>query len=814
MNAARLMAGSVVLVFSCGRQSPERAYQSALQAWRNGNSTEGLALTRTLKSSCPPVSECRLKARLLEAEILLYDNQLAPAASILAENMPDNAPALRARRNMLEGAIQVVGGDLNAAEDSLRVAQQLASSSGAWDVLLDAETWNGRLLYLLKRPGPAEDVFRHAADEAAGRQDAYREAIALNGLNMIRLLENRFDEAIPGFIRIVQSAERGGLQRILSIASTNLGICYSNLGNFDEARSCLRRGIDLLGESGLTSYRMNLLGEIGNTYLRQGDANQAVPFYQKAVALARNNQDAALWNRNLASAFVETADWDAAERSNRVAASLGKDSASTAKILSTSAAIAAGKMRYGEACELYSEAIRIGEKNPAVLWESHAGLAETYTTMGDHPAANREFAKALEVIDKSGASVSSADNKLTFFAALNGFYQNYVRALVRRHANQKALEVADSSRARILAERLSLGRMPPGSAVRDYRAIARQTGGALLFYFLSPGESYLWVITPAKTYAPIVLPPAGQIQRWVDDYRKFVEQRVGDPMTYESQAGRHLYENLVAPAAALVPRGSRVVLVPDGALHWLNFETLPVYSNSSAVPPHYWIEDVRLVVAPSLAVLATSEQSKPLAPNSLLLIGDPVSPSPEFPPLSYASQEIARIRQHFPGSSQDTFVGLRARPATYQESRPGRFALLHFSAHGVANQQSPLDSAIILSKDGDNFKLYARNIIPIHLQADLVTISACRSAGARSYSGEGLVGFVWAFLQAGARSVIAGLWDVTDSSTPGIMDLLYSQIKDGHRPADALRQAKLELIRSTGNYRKPYYWGPFQLYTR
>jgi CHAT domain-containing protein len=104
--------------------------------------------------------------------------------------------------------------------------------------------------------------------------------------------------------------------------------------------------------------------------------------------------------------------------------------------------------------------------------------------------------------------------------------------------------------------------------------------------------------------------------------------------------------------------------------------------------------------------------------------------------------------------------------------------------------------------------------MPIPLQADLVTISACRSAGARSYSGEGLVGFAWAFLQAGARSVIAGLWDVTDSSTPGIMDVLYSQIKDGKSPADALRQAKLNLIRSTGSYRKPYYWGPFQLYIR
>jgi len=110
---------------------------------------------------------------------------------------------------------------------------------------------------------------------------------------------------------------------------------------------------------------------------------------------------------------------------------------------------------------------------------------------------------------------------------------------------------------------------------------------------------------------------------------------------------------------------------------------------------------------------------------------------------------------------------------------------------------------------------FSRLRIPLGgLAADLVTISACRSAGARSYSGEGLVGFVWAFLQAGARSVIAGLWDVTDSSTPGIMDVLYAQINQGRSPADALRQAKLALINSPGNYRKPYYWGPFQLYTR
>ena len=155
-----------------------------------------------------------------------------------------------------------------------------------------------------------------------------------------------------------------------------------------------------------------------------------------------------------------------------------------------------------------------------------------------------------------------------------------------------------------------------------------------------------------------------------------------------------------------------------------------------------------------------------------------------------------------------------SQPGVYRQAGPGRFSYVHFSAHAVANPESPLDSAIILSPQLESYKLYARTIADIPLRADLVTISACRSAGARAYSSEGLVGFAWAFLVAGAHNVIAGLWDVTDSSTPRMMDVLYSEIQAGKEPSAALRQAKLTLIQTPGVFRKPYYWGPFQVYTR
>ena len=111
--------------------------------------------------------------------------------------------------------------------------------------------------------------------------------------------------------------------------------------------------------------------------------------------------------------------------------------------------------------------------------------------------------------------------------------------------------------------------------------------------------------------------------------------------------------------------------------------------------------------------------------------------------------------------------------------------MIHFTAHATANVESPLDSAVVLSGPDNGYKLYARDVAETPLLADLVTVSACRSAGERTYLGEGLVGFAWAFLRAGARNVIAGLWDVDDESTSVLMATLYSELSRGVPPADA-----------------------------
>ena len=347
---------------------------------------------------------------------------------------------------------------------------------------------------------------------------------------------------------------------------------------------------------------------------------------------------------------------------------------------------------------------------------------------------------------------------------------------------------------------------PPKATAEALRRVAARSQAVLLSYWLARDRSYLWVITASGVHL-LRLPAAAEIAALVRQYNGVIGDALADPIASPANAGDRLYDLLVKPASAWLPHGTRVILVADGALHGLNFETLPV----AGATRHYWIEDVELQAAPGLAMLA-APRSSAAGPPSLLLMGDPVPRAAEFPALKYAGAEIANISKHFPNAAV-VYTSAQASPAAYKEATPRRFSFVHFAAHASANLESPLDSAVILSGPDDAFKLYARDVADVPLRAELVTVSACRSAGERIYSGEGLVGFAWAFLRAGSSRVIAGLWDVDDRSTAELMDHLYLGLAAGHPPAQALRAAKLALLTKGANYSKPYYWGPFQLFT-
>ena len=260
-----------------------------------------------------------------------------------------------------------------------------------------------------------------------------------------------------------------------------------------------------------------------------------------------------------------------------------------------------------------------------------------------------------------------------------------------------------------------------------------------------------------------------------------------------------------------------MLIVPDGALHALNFETLPARRPRAASQSHeppLLIEDFEVADAPSLAMLsARAAAGRGGAARSLLLIGNATASRAGVPGAAIRGRRNGERHEALRAGCGHLLRG-RARLARgLPRRRPDRFSFVHFTAHAAANLESPLDSAVILSGPDAAFKLYARDVAALPLNAELVTVSACRSAGERTYSGEGLVGFAWAFLRGGARRVVAGLWDVDDRSTAELMDRLYARMAAGEPAGKALRAAKLTLLHAAARPPSRTYWAPFELFT-
>jgi CHAT domain-containing protein/tetratricopeptide (TPR) repeat protein len=812
MNRVVLLA-ALVLACGCARD-PERrlasTFDEARLAARRGELNDARAIADRGLAMAPPASEWDWSFRLLRGEILLLQRQPSEVVPLIRASLPDG-PAfgpLRARQKFLEALLQRSQNHFADALTTLEAARQLAPD--ARDVQFDIGWLDGQLRMRLGQWTDAETRLNAFIARAAAAGDRFQQARALNDLGMGGVARGRWDEALPRFERVLSFQDLESLA-VYATALYNAGICYSRLGEFERALATQRRSVELHTNRGTRVDFEHALGELGNTLQQQGDARQALLFYQQALKVSMESgleADAALWAGNLASANVDLGDWNEAERFNDDAKRLRAASRTGNLVHNTlnDAHIALGRGRLDDATRLYGEALAGAGIDPIIRWSAHAGLADVALAGSNVGEASRHFEAALDTIEKARSELLKTDYKLTFLTRLILFYQSYVDALITQGRVDRALEVSESSRGRVLAERNRLA-PPPKASTAALQQIAARSGSVLLSYWLGASRSYVWAVTATGVHH-VRLPPASEIGALVQQYRATVNNAMADPLAASGGAGDRLYQLLVEPLLPWVPSGSHIVIAADGALHGINFETLPV----PGAKRHYWIEDAEIEMAPALSMLSVARRQSDRVP-SLLLFGDPAPRAPEFPALKFAAAEIANVSKHFPADAVTNFQGDRASPSAYKAAAPDRFTFVHFTAHAAANLESPLDSAVILAGPDHAYKLYARDVAEMPLRAELVTVSACRSAGERAYSGEGLIGFAWAFLRAGASRVIAGLWDVDDRSTADVMEHLYAHIAAGETAARALREAKLSLLAKGGNYGKPYYWGPFQVFT-
>jgi CHAT domain-containing protein len=629
---------------------------------------------------------------------------------------------------------------------------------------------------------------------------------------------DRYADAVEYFSNEASVAGKIGARYLQLIALENRAGCYLNLGELDRALQSLLEARSQLSPEIHLGTRADVTMQLAEVYSSLQRNSEALGYYREAFQIIRNDQkldDYAPAAERLAAALIQTGNFTEAEIYNNLAfEGLRKYQLTNSTYTFDSALcelnradIAALRKQTASAVACYRKSLSLATTPNAVRWSAFAGLAEMNRQQGHVVEARQNFESALQAIEANRLLQKSAENQITFLTALIHFYQQYVDFLVEQKQPNEALKVADSSRASVLSG-LQVTRQDSAFYAK-IRGEAQATNTAILFYWLGPEKSYVWAITPTgDEFLP--LPKGSEIDKLVQTYSHSIQSAQQDTLARQSSAGFSLYKILIGPIASHIKPDSQVVVVPDGVLHSLNFETLLVSDGKTA--PHYWIEDVRLTVAPSLRMLL--EKSKPLNPSKqALVMGGAIYSGAKYSQLSGSQAEVEKISALFPKSSTVMLTGRSAVPEAFEKAQPELFSIIHISAHAIDNPRSPLDSAIILSGPEGSRELYAIDLMrkANRFNADLVTISGCNSVGT-ALKGEGMVGFAWAAFAAGARNAVTSLWEVDDRSTTELMDHFYLGVTQGKPYAQALRDAKLRMLK--GSFKKPYYWAPFQLYSR
>ena len=773
--------------------------------------------------------EWAARFRVVKARLLMNRGSYSESLQLVGAPLPSALQRTDAEveREMVQGLDYSYLQQLDPADRSIAQAEALGASIQS-SLLGSVAQSRGMLEEDRQNYDKASAAFRRAALFGREHNQPRTEMDGLGNLGLVAMWQEHYDEAIDRFQEALTRSRALAATDAESRSLGNLGWSHWVIGDFDAALQDLTRAQEKAAEAGLIEDQTYWLVARADVEAMQYRFIEADGTARKALALAEKHDD----QRTLASCLEVLArvalamdHLDDADQFNRSAAGIARSNGDQTSLTDSeliAGRIAEAKRDYATALASFRKVVADPKTETRLKWEAHTRLAEVYALQQQPGKAEQEFGLAVGMVQNARDSIQSTELRLSFLSSAIEFYDAYVNFLIGQHRSLDALKIADRSRSEAVEQSLSSTGKSASAAGRftNPEDTARGRNAALLFYWLGRQRSWLWVVTPTKI-SLLPLPPAGELQTLVDSYRKTFIDDPRNPLEAGNADGQKLYATLIQPAEKLIAKNSRVVILPDGSLNSLNFETLIVPDQDSGFvstnpeprpQAHYWIEDATVLTANSLSLLARGSIAAPPKVGNMLMVGEALAANPDFPPLPEAGKEVGLLEKYFGESQRLELLGKNATSTAFLASQPEKFSYLHFATHGTASQLRPLESAVILSPDNDSYKLYARDVVQHPLTAYLVTISACNGAGTKTYAGEGLVGLSWAFLRAGAHNVIAGLWEVSNASTPQLMDELYKGIHEGEDPATALRKAKLTLVHSTGNYRKPFYWAPFLIY--
>jgi CHAT domain-containing protein/tetratricopeptide (TPR) repeat protein len=695
----------------------------------------------------------------------------------------------------------------------------------------------GRALPLLRAEGRSRDV-----------------ATALTRKGVALGLAGRLPEGREPLEQALRIQKETGDRRGEAVTLNNLGWLYRHLGKTAEARRCYGEALGIFRTLADRPSQAGALANLGWLESESGNPRAAADLSRQAVSLFKAVQDregeAAAWI-GLAVARRRLGDLEGARAA--IEAALGHVEQLRREPAShqlRSSFFSWKQNYYGFYVDLL---MQLHHRAPGAGYQARA--LEASEAMRARSLLDMLADARADLRGKGDPRLLRQEAELSL--RLNGAERR--RRLLRiGGAPPDLLDRAEREVRRLLGERERLEAeiriASPGYAaltqpsplrLREIQERVLDPGTLLLEYALREERSYLWIVTPTSLRG-YELPPRAAIEDAARKaYRLLASRDSTLARTQTQRALNDLSRMLLQPVAEQL-QGQRLVIVADGALHYIPFGALPEPGTPEPLAARH--EIVTLPSASSLPSLVRTSPGPQKSEVTLAVVADPVfssddrrmagrsiagragagpdpaglesasrgGPQAGFRRLPFSRGEAQEILALMPPSRRFAALDFAANRETVRSGVLSRYQIVHFATHAVLDTDHPELSGIVLSlvdpggRPRDGF-LRVHEIYQLDLPADLVVLSGCRTALGKAVQGEGLVGLTQGFFYAGARRVLVSLWEVEDPATAELMRRFYvGLLREGKPPAAALQAAQLSMARES-RWRAPYYWAGFEL---
>jgi CHAT domain-containing protein/predicted negative regulator of RcsB-dependent stress response len=475
-------------------------------------------------------------------------------------------------------------------------------------------------------------------------------------------------------------------------------------------------------------------------------------------------------------------------------------------------------------------ALEIAERSRARALDEFRGLAARKREAAPNSQAEKRRMQLFEQI---------ADRRQRLdFAVETGKQDNARIAVLRAEvvSLMRELDILDAS-VKPLADKLP----DPRVAIRRTTEMIRGDT-AVIEYWLGETRAHAWLVSRNRIRV-FDLGPSNRIERATQRLNESMSNFTQVPLESRLVNARELHALVVEPMAADLKGIRTLYFVPDGALHQVAFATL--ISSRGSGSPRYLVDDHEIGIGASVAsVMAATDQPQFGADAPMLIVADPVYGRDDarfasrlrrdtrarpttgvaqtlrgagidtLPRLTGSALEADVIAALFSAGNAERLEGFAATRDALLSRDLARYRVIHLATHSMADIEAPQLSTVVLSTFDATGKpipgeVFAGDLLGRRLDADLVVLSGCDSSLGRQFIGEGLLGMRYAAHAAGAHTVVASLWQVSDVVGPQLMAGFYSRMTRADQPpvaalSRAMREAKLR--RSD-----PALWGVFQV---